>query len=726
MHGTVVDHEGNPLAGISVSNGREVVTSDADGQFELDPVTPFYTVTRTAKFTTDQWWLPADANEIRFVMRPHAPTLPFEFVHLTDTHMLLPDIGMHEHKDFGREKEGSFPDEIEGFLASLHERAPEAQAVFITGDLVDNGLPDEFEAFTDAIASSPLPVHVIPGNHDHMNGLRDFSISRNNYFTNSGDTAHYEKYVGPRWYSFDIPGLHVVAMDWHSHELSIDHDLQNEWLAADLARIEPGSPWILLFHDQPGHSLLDHAPWHPIAAFSGHWHASRVVEVNGSLHVNSPTTFFANLDYSPPAFRRVTWDGERISLRTETVRTVPNPDPLGDVSTATIAPAASAWTNGAVKWSATLNGAGHRQQVTADGDLLFVGSQIEDEPNGFVEAIDAETGAARWVRMLSSAVKTAPVVWNDTVVAAEVSGTVHGLDRATGEICWTVESSDPYRRFGWNAPVIVDGVIYLGDQADIRAIAADTGEVIWRRTDVGPHHNLISHAQPLIAGDLLIMGFWPSPDYPVGLNRVTGETVWAPGAEVVGEFQELKRVLVMGTAAYDMDRDAVVMPAFASTVCVDRQTGAPRWAVEHEGAFSPAAPIVTPAGYLVTVTGHGIRMIDPDTGATIWDREVSGNAPFPMRSYSKQPHPVIARPTLVDDQIILPGLDGMIRVYGLDGELRGSLQLGSPLAAALTPIEDDLVGIGTDGTVFRLSVTSLLPGESGLAGAGEAHEGPAE
>ncbi|WAA67524.1 PQQ-binding-like beta-propeller repeat protein [Microbacterium oxydans] len=708
MHGFVTDPDGRPLAGIAVTNGRDVVATDADGGYQLDRVSPFVVVGRTATYTADVWWQQADVEAVDFVLRPHAPALPYEFIHLTDTHMSLPQSEATPHVDFGLYREGSLPSEITAFLASLPERAPSAQSVFITGDLVDHGLAEEFAAYTEVLGTSPLPVHVIPGNHDHMAGRHGSVVSRNDYLTNEGDPALYESFLGPRWYSFDIPGLHVVAMDWHSHELGIDHEMQNSWLAADLALRPPGSPWILLFHDQPGASLLDHAPWQPIATFSGHWHTSRVVDVAGTMHVNSPTTFFASLDYTPPAFRRVTWDGEHLSMRTETVRIVEDPVALGDVSRATFARASGGGDDGVIVWRTPLQGAGHRQQVAVDGDLVFAGSQIEDQPLGFVEALDTATGTVVWRTAVSSAVKTAPVVWADAVVAAEVSGDVHGLDRATGAVRWTVPSSDPLRRFAWNAPTVSDGIVYLGDQSDLRAIDVATGDLVWRRTDLSPHHNLVNHAQPLIIDDLLVMGFWPTPQHPIGIDRLTGESVWETGKADSELFVALKRLLIMGTAVHDPATDAVVMPAFGRTASIDRRSGVVRWTSEHPGAFSPASPVITRAGYLVTVTGHGIRMVDPLTGDTIWEREITGEAPFPMRSYSKRPHPVIAPPTLVDDLLILPGLDGLVRVFDLDGTLLGSAQLGTPLAAAFTVAGDDLIAIGTDGTALRLSVAALL------------------
>ena len=708
MHGIVTTTDGEPLAGIAVSNGRDVVATGADGRFDLVPVTPFVTVTVPAGRRAERWWLPASDDELRFVLHEHPQTLPFEFIHLTDTHMTLPHRDGEDPQNFLLPSEGSLPDEVRAFLVALPERAPDAQAVFITGDLVDHGLAEEFDEYVRVLADSPLPVHVIPGNHDHMNGAHGSVVSRNNYLTNAGAPELYERFIGPRWYSFDIPGLHVVAMDWHSHELGLDHELQNAWVRNDLAAVPLDSPWILLFHDQPGASILDGLPWQPLAAFSGHWHTSRVVRVGQTLHVNSPTTFFAGLDYTPPAFRRVTWDGEQITLATETARVGPAPAALGDVTKATFAAMPGRDSDGdAVLWRAELGGAGHRQRVSADGDLVFAGTQIEDEPRGVVEAIDIATGQIVWSRTVGSAVKTAPAVWGEIVVVAEVSGDVHGLRRESGELVWTVPSSDPLRRFAWNAPTIAEGVAYLGDQSDLRAIDVGTGDVRWRRTDLSPHHNLVNHAAPLIIDDLLVMGFWPTPQHPVGLDRRTGANIWTTPERSDDLFIALKTLLVMGTAAYDPAEDTVLMPALGHTVAVERATGTIRWATAHPGTFSPASPVVTPGGYVATVTGHGIRMLSPVDGAIIWDLEIDGDAPFPMRSYSKRPHPVLAPPTLADDRLVLPGLDGIIRVIGLDGLVQRTVQLRSPIAAALEPAGDRLLAVGTDGNLVCLSVPAL-------------------
>lgn len=707
MHGTVITANGLPRAGVAVSNGRTVVATDADGRFELPDDGAFVVLARPDGFTANPWWVRSTGERVEFVLIPQAQSLPYEFVHLTDTHMTVP-VGQPGREavdalSFGLYIDGSYPEQISDFLSRLDEFAPDAQSVMITGDLVDHGLPEEYELYCDAITASPVPVHLIPGNHDHMTGSHDFVISRNNYMTNTGSPENYERFIGPRWYSFTVAGLHVVAMDWHSHELGLDHEEQNEWLNNDLALLTHGDPWILLFHDQANFSLLDHVPWQPVAAFSGHWHTSRVVDVDGTLHVNSPTTFFASLDYSPPAYRRVTWDGSSISLFTQTLLSVEPTEAIGDVSRSTFAASSRKADAVGVAWRAQLTGASHRQPVAVAGDLVIAGSQIEDRAAGTIEAFDLGSGVLRWSASTPSAVKTTPAIADGLAIAAEVSGDVAAYALGSGDEVWRVSSSDALRRFGWGAPTVAAGRVYVGDQADLRCLDAATGEVLWRRTDLAPHHNLVQHAAPLLVGDLLVMGFWPSPRSPIGLDSRTGESLWPTEDDVDAEsFVGAKEVLVMGTASYDAETESVLMPRFAGTTRVAREDGALLWSVDHPGRFSPATPLVTPVGYVATIAGHGIRLLDRDSGETVWDLPLDGAAPFPMSSYAKLPHPVIAPPILLGDQMLLPGLDGLLRSIGLDGSQAGAVQLPAPIAAPVVDSGSYLLAVGVDGGILAI------------------------
>lgn len=710
--GSVHAADGTPLAGVAVTNGRDVVTTRNDGSFSIDRFGPFVALTRPTGWHTDDWFrrLPADAGQqgdaatLSFTLHAVEQPLPYQFMHITDTHI---DLAAPDQWSFDKGRLTT-PDQLREFIQDLPQLSPASRSVIVTGDLVDNGSPEEFAGLLGAVADAPVPVNLVPGNHDHMHLGRSGRISRNNYIVNDGNPELYEELVGPRWFSYDVAGLHVVVMDWHTHELGLDHTAQEEWLRSDLAAAGQDTPYILCMHDQPGHPVMDRLPRKPLATFSGHWHTSRVVDIDGVLHVNSPTPFFAGLDYSPPMFREVTWDGTSLELNSRTMpaRYLHNPEHGFDVDKATLAGYAAKPSGPAVRWRHQLAGAGHRAGLTLAGDRIFAGSQIEDRPAGTVEALDAGSGKLLWSAPTGSAVKTRPVLSGSVVVVAEVSGAVAGLAAETGERLWTTASTDPYRRFAWQSPVESDGIVVLGDQSDLRALDAATGEVLWRRTDLSPHHNIVTHSSPTIVGGMVMVGFWPTPNSPIAVDLRTGKSIWDLPELQEDPWDTARNLRVTGTAAYDRDEDSFLVPAICSTAKLDRNTGTVQWAVKHEGGYSPSTPVITPAGYLVTVTGHGLRMLHKGTGAQLWDAPVDGLAPFPMTAYRMKANPVMAAPAFEERSgtLLLPGLDGVIRRYGLDGAALETYDVGVPLAAPLVAAHGGYLTVGVDGGLLALDL----------------------
>lgn len=697
MRGSVRTRTGQPRPGVLVSDGVTVTATATDGTFTLDPRGPFVFVTRPAGFTCDRWFVPAAVERAEFVLDDDADVFPHRFVHISDTHL-----------GAGPRMGSLYPQPVEigdevvftRFLQRLPDLEPDLRSVIATGDLTDLGLDEEYAALAAAVDASPLPLHLLPGNHDHLGGEIEGLLSRTGYALHTGDPAGYERHVGPRWYSFDLPGLHVVALDWHTHEIGLDHEVQDAWIRADLESVPSGTPWILLSHDQPWHTMLDGLPWQPVATFSGHRHTSRVVQVGGTLHVNTPTSLFGALDFSPPSFRVVTWDGDRISLRTRT---------LDGPSTATFTvPGLPTPRPAAARWRHQLPGAAHRAAARVVGDTALVAVKDEDRPAGGVDALVLATGALRWSAALRSAVKGTPGVHGGTVVAVEVGGDVVGLALADGAERWRTPSPDPLRLFAFADPLVHDGVAVVGDLSRLRGLDAATGAVLWERTDLSPYQTIVDHAAPVVAGDVVVVGAWPTPQALVGLDLATGATRWA-GPAGPDHVSITTGDTSIGTPLVDAKTGDLFVSGLGFLARVDATTGATAWKRPMTLPWNPAAPVATDLGIAAVDSGHGVVLLDRDDGSQIWSTRIDGGAPFAMSSYRRTPHAVFAGPTLLDDLLLVPGLDGVLHVLvAATGERLRGVPVGVPLAAPVVVAGDTVVAVGTDGGVLAIDARAVF------------------
>jgi len=80
------------------------------------------------------------------------------------------------------------------FLARCVEHVrgltPAPDVVLVTGDLVDAGLEEEYVRLRRLLAPLPMPVYVIPGNHDARAPLRKV-FGADGYFPREGESLHY-------------------------------------------------------------------------------------------------------------------------------------------------------------------------------------------------------------------------------------------------------------------------------------------------------------------------------------------------------------------------------------------------------------------------------------------------------------------------------------------------------------------------------------------------------
>jgi Icc protein len=233
---------------------------------------------------------------------------PFLLLQISDPHI-------------GANWEGADPDEcLLRAVEAILTLADRPDALLVSGDLTQNGTPDEYRRVRDLLAPLDLEPHVLPGNHDLRAPLREAFGLRG-----SGDE--------PVSHAVDLGPLRLICLDSTipGGEAGALDEGRIEWLDAVLGE-ERQKPTVLAMHhpplrtEMPAFDRIGLAP-EAQAAFAevlvrhrqvvrvvaGHVHRAIVAELAGRAVLTVPSTYLqAALDFTttpriamdpdPPAF----------------------------------------------------------------------------------------------------------------------------------------------------------------------------------------------------------------------------------------------------------------------------------------------------------------------------------------------------------------------------------------------------------------------------------------
>jgi outer membrane protein assembly factor BamB len=696
-----VTADGAGVGGVLVCDGRHVTATGADGSFALPGHGPFVFLTRPSGFSTSRWFAPAGPG-LGFALEREEQTVPFSFAQVSDLHLSLGDPSYGAGQGDAtlwledgelRQRIVTTPPVLDELFAEVAGHRP--SFVVATGDVTNTGTDAELVAYAGSVAGSPVAVVTLPGNHDHMAAAPpDFP---------------YERHVGPRWFSFDYAGVHFVAVDWFTWRLGVDTADQEAWLAADLSAQPAGTPVVLLSHDQMDSAFFARLPLRPLASFSGHWHTTRVVEHDGTVHYTTGTATFGGLDYSPAHYRLATWDGTRLEVRT----VVRGPERLAGSTMRAGSPTSA---DAGLRWAHATTGGSHLAGPVVAGDSVLVVSRQEDRPGGSLECLDLLDGSPRWTLPFAAAVKAEPLLVDGAAVVSSVSGETVCVDIGTGEVRWRVQVDDPLRPWVHHRPATDGSRVFVGDVGCFAALDLRDGSTVWTRTDLGVRENLTSFSHPVVIAGTLLVGFAGQQPPLWALDPCTGATRW-PDADrgrsiYAGPEDELARHLpqvVMGGCTPDPDgADAYVVRLGALLERFDARTGRRVWAAPFSGWFNPAPPVVWGDSVLAT-EGSGRLFCFGRDGERRWVRDVGDAAPLAMGSYRASGPVTLAPPTVTADRALLPGGDGRIRTLEpADGAVVAEVHVGVPVTAALALVDGVVVAAGVDGVVRALDADALL------------------
>ncbi len=119
---------------------------------------------------------------------------------------------------------------------------PAPDMVLVTGDLAYDGQPEEYEALASELGRLPMPVRVIPGNHDRREAFRA-ALGAHIPAGPAGERITYATEVG----TLRILALDSTIPDMPGGTLGAE---QIAWLDRELGK-EPTRPAIVMLHHPP-------------------------------------------------------------------------------------------------------------------------------------------------------------------------------------------------------------------------------------------------------------------------------------------------------------------------------------------------------------------------------------------------------------------------------------------------------------------------------------------
>lgn len=695
----VMERDGTPAVGAVVSDGRSVRGVDADGRAELPGDGPFVFLTTRTPGAPEPWFAPVGDGPVTFIASRRSGSAPVRLVHLSDLHVTDPEAPPRPGPELicdaavaelARMQAPATEEMAAELFSRLPALAPEIDAAIVTGDLTDRASDVEFAAYLRATRRGS-PVLDVPGNHDHREVADGLEVS------------HYERFLGPRHYSLDIGDLHVVVLDWYSWARGVDAERQREWLLADLA-VAGERDWVLFVHDRIRDLDLTALPRPPKAQFTGHWHATRVLDHGGTTHVATGSPLFAGLDTSVPVLRVASFAPGRMTLRTHAT-------PTGAVlSTAAHAPQRARRAGaGDVGWVRPLEGSGMTTAPVGLGHDVVIVTVDEDRGHSTIEVLRVADGVTVWRRTLEEPVRAAPQAVGDILVVTALTGRTSVLSREDGTLRWSRPGPDALLAWVRTPPAVDAERIIVGDPSALMSWAHADGTQHWQRRDLAQHLNHVAYTGPVLVGDHVAFGAWPqapglivlaatdgSVHVPVGAEVTAAAAAWGAGMDLAPRAQLVPDgdgVLVLEAGRLRRRR--------TDDLKVDLDVPAP-------GLFAVSGPCIDDDLLLVVEHGVALHAYDRTTGARRWTHTEPAPAPLPQLPYARTGAALAHAPRAVSGRLVLPLADGRLRVLDRsDGRPMGEVHLGAPLLTGVGAADGHVVAVDIDGVVRGIAVDEL-------------------
>lgn len=628
-----LDPKEQTLAGVSVSDGLNVVKTNAKGIYELpaNEKARFISVTSPSgtRPVTNHYTPVNDKNDgydFGLTKSNIAANSSFDIIHIADT----------ETSNY-RE-----------WIDNLKEYTAANPTAFIihTGDICyQPGL--DFHGINVRTAQMGVPMYYTVGNHDLVDGKYGEEL--------------FESHFGPSWHSWEVGNVHFIALPMLGGDRAPSYTRSQilKWIKNDLAKTDPSKKVVMFNHDlwfqgndlifragktgTPEADSIDMSRHNLVAFIYGHWHSQYARRIGGALTICSGDPDKGGIDHSPANFRLISFDqsgnlsGKNSAryTRIDGIGTSAYPADGDSVSTQpgamnvivnayrTASPTASVrvgikepYSASPAKWitlkpasdwtwsgSVPVSGKGGRHLVV---ETIFKdGSRIVENRKFTLTDKVAPTvkPTGNWTNLGGDAAHTSVVFANDSAKGA-----------AAPQLAWSMNTGS---NIYMCSPVIGDGRLFIATQDDdnlekcnVVAFDAATGRQLWR-------YKLNNSVKGSIVYDNGVVIAADGSHRVYAIDGASGKLRWE---QQLAEF--ILPINLHGLAVQD---GVVYAGQSGSFTALDSKTGTILWKNRAWSGGEGSTSTVTVGSGAVLASGHwnGLFAHNVKDGSVMWKKQDS-------------------------------------------------------------------------------------------------------
>jgi outer membrane protein assembly factor BamB/predicted MPP superfamily phosphohydrolase len=726
------------LAKVAVSDGREVVLTSKSGAYELETEAGrfvFVSVPRGYR-AVKSFYANAEAGkaaDFPLAEWPESRPSTVRFVQITDIHVT------------GKaDTVSTFVEDIE----EINALQPAAVFAMATGDLVNVGKnPLEYDNYLQGISRFRLPLFNLPGNHDAMGAEA---------------MAHYHRYLGPEYYSFNVGNCHFMMLNC----LSFDEQ-QKVWIEKDLAVAPRGATRIFALHFLPTQEQVEYlARYGAAAVLSGHWHGNRVRESHGVLDMNTPPLRFGGIDRHPRSFRIVDVKRGRVNnelrlggFKHHAVVVAPN-GPC-EVRSGKLPVVVNAYDTRYEVAAVEVEACGRRVSLKRAGPWSWTGALRL--PNGLagdqrLVARVRASGGATWQTEGRFQVEGAPGTSGEAESplrlkwAAPTGGFIGLSSPRTGmkSVAVGIDDTGDLKNCGVSAfatdgkrlwhfatdSAVKNNIAAAGGRLFATCVAGwlyaldeTSGKLVWK-AELDRQRERWEVAGTTVAEGIVHVG---AHSYIAAFDAQTGRLLWEkrhgksdwwPSCYTLPTVARGKLVLATRSGAYALEarsgqelwkqsgafngcliaQDIIYTLRGNELAALRLDNGDVLWSTKAKVGDTASAPALAGDRLVVGTADGRVCAFSPQDGTLLWTAQ-TGASLTSLQPYQRGGSDVNSSPAISGDTVYFGASDGEVHALSLhDGAKRGSYRLGVPIASSPLIVDRTLYIGGYDGILYGFAI----------------------